>query len=260
MKKLASLILFSAIFILPAFAVMRDSIYQKQAPVNMMDTLKQKLELTSNDSLKAGIYTQIAAQYLKYDTISDKKTRLRYQNQALNYTMLALHGYSKYNDSVGLRTCFDNLTKVYHSQKKYSQAKWFILQSNSLSRTMNDVPNIITSLNTLAGIKMDIKDYSLAMRDLKEALQLSSSKHYAMAEASIQESFAVLYSHLNEYGKEAIATRRHDQILDSLRKVEEAKLVAKVNAQDSVQRKKKLNLISYGKAYKTNSLKRIASL
>src|SRR6187402_2543586 len=176
MKKLALLILLSfTVFRLSAHTLYADSTQQYSA-TTPLDSLKQIVKITESDSLKAGVYAQIAAQYLKYDTISSKKAKANYQNEAVNYTMLALHGYSKYNDTLGMRTCFNNLAKVYRSQRKFSQAKWFILQSNTISRTLNDSPNIITSLLELANIKMDIKDYSLAMRDLNEALQLTT-KH-----------------------------------------------------------------------------------
>jgi hypothetical protein len=107
---------------------------------------------------------------------------------------------------------------------------------------------------------MEIKDYSLAMSDLNEALKLSAAHHYARAESSVQESYALLYSHLKNYTKEAIALKRHNFIDDSIRKAEEAQLIAKLNVQDSVQTKKKLSTASYKRAYKTNSPKRIASI
>jgi tetratricopeptide (TPR) repeat protein len=258
MKKLAVLILLFSL-LKSAFSINRDSI--ANSPIaGILDSLHQELQQAANDSLKAGIYSQIALKYLNYDTISNKKTKLYYQEEALKYTLLGLHCYSKYNDSTGLRISFNNLSHVYRSQKKYSQAKWFILQSNTISRTQNDIPNIISSLKELAEIKMDIKDYSLAMRDLNEALKLSSTHHYARAESAIEESYALLYSHLKNYDKEALAMKRHNFIDDSIRKAENAQLIAKLNAQDAVQNKKKINTISYRRTYRGTSLKRIASI
>ncbi|MGZ3757376.1 MAG: hypothetical protein ACXVAY_17255 [Mucilaginibacter sp.] len=255
-----ALLLFLAVIKLSAFSADRDTLSLQSSTSSIIDSLKQQLNTTGNDSLKAGVYTRIADQYLKYDTITDKKKKLYYQNQALNFTMLALHGYSRYNDTVGLIVTFNNLARVYRSQRKFSQAKWFILQSNTLSRERNDQANIIASLTELAGIKMDIKDYSLAMRDLDEALQLSAVNRFPLAEASVQQSYALLYSHLKKYDKEAIAMRRYNAILDSIKKGEEAKLTAKLNAQNLAQRKKKLNLISYKRPYKTNFAKKTSSI
>ena len=217
------------------------------ASVVPVDTLKQQLTTTS-DSLKGALYTQIAAEYMHYDTISNKKAKLAFQNEALSNTLKALHYYSKYDDTVGLRTCFNNLAIVYRDQKKYSQAKWFILQSNTLSRVKNDVPNIISSLLVLASVKTDIQDYSLAMQDLNEALSLSGKN--AKAQATVQLGYVLLYNNMKNYPKADLALKRYNFINDSIRRSDEAKITA---AADSVQRKKKLYLTSNKRLSSTNS-------
>lgn len=199
----------------------------------VLDSLKQKLQLTTLDSLKSPIYSDIAAQYMKYDTVASRRKRANWQSEALNYTMLALHNYSFYSDTTGLRVCFDNLARVYHSQKKYSQAKWFILQSNNLSRIKKDVPNIITSLIKLSTIKMDIKDYKLAMRDLNEALTLSTKNNLPQMEATVQKNYGFLYNRMKDFEKGDIALKRADAILDSIKKDQETKMLAMQAAQDT---------------------------
>jgi tetratricopeptide (TPR) repeat protein len=232
-----------------------------------LDSLKLTLRFNKYESLKGPIYTEIADRYMQYDSISNKETRLNYQNEAIDYTMLALHQYSKRNDSIGLRICFDNLAKVYFAKKNYSQAKWFILQSNTLSRVMNDVPNIITSLVTLAAIKSDIKDYALAMKDLTEAMQLSINHHYPKLEMDVLKNFGFLYSRLKNFPKAEMALKKRDSIEASIKKSEEAALIAKV-AQDSLQKKKidfslnkkKVLTSGYKKPSKSSSAKKTASL
>jgi hypothetical protein len=229
-----------------------------------IDSLKQQVKLTANDTLKALIYTRIAAIYSNYDTINVKKKQLTYQNESINYTLLAIQRYAAYNDTAGLRLSFDNLAKVYLAQKKYSQAKWFILQSNTLSRAKSDMPNIIASLLTLSLVKIDIKDYSLAMRDLNEAMQISITTHSQKAELEILRNYALLYHKLKNYPKEAMALKKRDSLEDSIRKDEEAKLVAQNILQkkkiDSLQNKKKVYSSNLHKLYKTNSSKKIVTL
>lgn len=254
MKKLA-------LFIVLAFTSLRLSAYAvtdslQTTYFTQLDSLKQVLQINQYDSLKAGLYAQIAAQYLKYDTISNNMAKATYQGEAINYTMLALHNYSKYNDTLGMRACFNNLTKVYRSQKNLSQAKWYILQSNSISRRLKDTPNIISSLLELAAIKMDLKDYTLAMRDLNEALKLSVNNRNPRTEAKVQESFALLYSRTKKYDKEAMALKRRDLLNNSITKTQQP--LAKANTQDSIQSKRKL--LTVRKVTKAISSKRMASL
>jgi tetratricopeptide (TPR) repeat protein len=244
-----------------------DSVKQQLKPMSL-DSLKQQLTLSKNNWFKGFIYTEITSRYLNYDTISNKTTRLNYQSKALSYTMMALHQYSSFNDTLGLRICFDNLAKVYFAQKKYSQAKWFILQSNTLSRDKNDVPDIIASLLTLSAIKSDIKDYKLAIRDLDEALQLSITNHYQKTELDVLKNYALLYSRLKNYPKEEQILKKRDLLQESIKKDEEAKLMASVNARallqrkkaDSLQNKKKVYTSNIRKLYKNNSSVKIASL
>ncbi|HEY4194592.1 MAG TPA: hypothetical protein VGM63_03595 [Mucilaginibacter sp.] len=234
---------------------------QAKAKTTSLDSLKNELDITVDDSLKATLYTQIAADYLKHDTASDKKERRTLQNEAIKNTMLALHYYSRYNDTAGLRISFDALARVYHAQHKYPQAKWFILQSNTIARSQNDNLNVIGSLIELSSIKTDIKDYTLAMRDLNEALNISSKNHYPLQESEVQLHYAMLYNVMKNYTKASIAMHRHDAIIDSIKKDDEAKLTATVAAKDSVlQSKKKFYTISNKRSYKLNSSKRIASL
>jgi hypothetical protein len=222
------------------------------------DSVKTARQLQMrSDSSKAAEYAQKAGEYLHYDTISNKKEKLAAENEAIAYTLKAIHYYSRCDDTTGLRTSFDILAKVYRSEKKYVQAKWFILQSNTLSRVKNDVPNIITSLLLLASIKTDIKDYNLAMGDLNEAMRLADSSHEPKTAAMVQLGYVMLYNNMKNYSKADIALKRYNFINDSIQHGTDAKLAA---AADSVQHKKKLYLTSSKRSSKTSSSKKIALL
>lgn len=253
MKKLALFLILTLAVTRLLANVVTDSV-QIVAP-SPLDSLKQELINNPYDSLKAGIYTQIAAHYLNYDKITNKREKTHYQNEAISYTLLAMRNYSKYYDTVGMRNSFDNLVKVYRAQRKFSQAKWFVLQSNTLSRAIHDVPNIIASLIQLAAIKTEIKDYSLAMRDLNEALKLSTNNRMPKTEVRVQESYAWLYSKMKNYTKEAAALKRRDFLNDSIQKAEQA-VLAKLNATDTVSKKKLITI----KKSKPISSKKMASL
>lgn len=240
-----------------AYTLPADSAARQTATVlpTNIDTLKRWIGLTENDTLKSALYTQLATQYLNWDKL-DGKTRRNFQAQSLFYTYKALHLYSKMSDTAGLRTSFNNLSLVYRSQKDYVQAKWFAVQSNALSRASKDTPSLMASLLTLAGIKMDIKDYTLAMRDLDEALKISKVNHLPQEESKVQDSYVLLYNRMRNYEKADLAAKRRDLINDSLLKSQQ-QLVVKT--QDSLQVKKKVSAANR-KSIKTSSTKRIASL
>jgi len=226
---------------------------QSTSNSSVIDSLKKQLSIVEEDSLKASLYSKIAAQYLKYDSTASKKERHTYQNEAITNTLSAIHHYSKYDDSVGLRNSFDVLAKVYHIQHKYIQAKWFIIQSNSISRVINDNPNIIASLLEMASIKADIKDYKLAARDLNEALTISSKNHMTKQEADVQLHYAMFYNVTKNTEKAAVAMKRYTAINDSIKRDNEARTLAKLKTTDSLQQvKKKVYMSSSdGKSFST---------
>ncbi len=234
----------------------RDSVKQ-QLKFMALDSLKQQLKLGKNEFFKGPIYSEIAARYLDYDTLSIKKQRLLQQNEVLTYSMMALHQYSRFNDTIGLRLSFDNLGKIYIAQKKYSQAKWFILQSNAISRAKRDIPNLISSLITLSVIKSEIQDYKLALKDLNEALQLSVNNHNQQKEAEVLKYFALLYSRLKDYPKEESMLKKRDSLVSSIHKAEEAKLTANAVKNDSIQ-KKKADLVQNKKKVYTSGIKKLS--
>ena len=137
-------------------------------------------------------------------------------NRAIELIMSGLHTYSKFRDSVGLRETFDNLGFVYHLQKKYTQAKWFILQSNTLSREKNDTLGIINSLITLASVKEDIKDYSLAKSDLNEALSLAKTRPGITQQIKVQSALADYYIKKGDPSRSVLAFNRIAFLKDSV--------------------------------------------
>lgn len=187
----------------------------------------------AQDTAKLSREQFIHSQTIKSDSLNQKALQLAVPgasakdlNQAINYIMQGLHAYAKFGDSVGLRETFDHLALTYHLQKKYVQAKWFYIQSNSISRDKRDTLNIIHSLMNLASVKTDIKDYSMAYRDLKEAMQLSRLTPKANIQIETLNGLANFYTKKGDAQKAALALNRIAFIKDSVQKQDKARLAA----------------------------------
>lgn len=215
-----------------------------------VDSLEKQLQTANTDSMKAQLYNQLADRYMNYNAIQDKALKTDYQENAIKYTMSALHSYSRMDDSTGLRISYDRLARVYHDQKKFTQAKWFILQANTMAREQRDVPNIISSLVTLAQIKMDIKDYYLAVGDLQEAQSLAAMNCFADKQADVMLGYVRLYNGTHKYTLGKSAQRRYTQIKDSMKRDSQLRAAR-------LQSKKKFYTVS-NRAY--NSSNRTISL
>lgn len=144
----------------------------------------------------------------KYDTPNDKSTladayvklaeirrvQKRYKQAESLILSKALSLYRSADNLVGRVNCFDVLGHIYLEQKRHSQAKWFFIQANTLARNLNDEKGIVTSLVNLSRVKVAIKDYSLAMRDLKEANDIALRLNNLSLLADVKSGYANYYS------------------------------------------------------------------
>jgi len=71
---------------------------------------------------------------------------------------------------------FSDLAQLYVQMHRLSEAKWYFLQSNNISREENDDKHTISNLVSLALVKTDIGDVSSAHADLVEARDLAHAR------------------------------------------------------------------------------------
>lgn len=87
---------------------------------------------------------------------------------------------------------FSELAHLYMQQNKYTEAKWYLLQSNNISRQQNDHQHTISNLIDLAMIKATIGDFVLARQDLTEAHHIASTKGFANVLPDIDKKMVFL--------------------------------------------------------------------
>ena len=96
---------------------------------------------------------------------------------------------------------FSALAKLYIQQNRYSEAKWYLLQSNLISRQRNDDKHTIANLIDLALIKSDLGDYPQAQQDLGEARDLARIRGYNDDLATIEKKMAYIKQNRNNAPK-----------------------------------------------------------
>lgn len=70
---------------------------------------------------------------------------------------------------------FRDLAQLYVQQNRFSEAKWYFLQSTFLARQQNNNKLTISNLSKLAMVKSEIGDFILAQQDLLEAREIAAS-------------------------------------------------------------------------------------
>jgi hypothetical protein len=106
--------------------------------------------------------------------------------------MKSLKNSMRYRLVDNMRTEFDQLAQIYAKQNRYSEAKWYLLQSNEISRQKNDLPALVNSLINLAMVKAEIGDFSMALQDLLAARELASSRGFLMKIIEIEKKLQLL--------------------------------------------------------------------
>jgi hypothetical protein len=87
---------------------------------------------------------------------------------------------------------FSDLALIYVKLHRLSEAKWYFLQSNNISRQENDDKHTISNLVSLAAIKVDIGDIPSAKADLIEARDLARAKAMRTEAVEIEKKILLL--------------------------------------------------------------------
>jgi hypothetical protein len=177
-----------------------------------VDSMQHRLDTTTNLCAKAELYTNIAANLIQFNQPQTRNISNADASKAVDYVLKAIHLNNKYNDTLAIRNNFDCLSQAYFLQKKYTQAKWFSLQSAQISRDRRDVPFIIKSLMQLVTIKVALKEYTLAQKDLNEAIVLAQYSNNVPKQIEVEKTLADLYSKEGKL-KESVKLVEHYSLL-----------------------------------------------
>ncbi|SKB75127.1 tetratricopeptide repeat protein [Daejeonella lutea] len=131
--------------------------------------------------------------YLNLASIWTAQKKYKEAEAILMNKALPLFAY-KLHDKIGSMRTYDQLAEIFAQQKRFSEAKWFYIQSNMVARKMNNSSGIVNSLVSLGHVKMSIGDHQLALTDLREAEQLSISNKYRFKLVEIKSDLSKVYA------------------------------------------------------------------
>lgn len=96
---------------------------------------------------------------------------------------------------------FNDLADLYLRQNRFSEAKWYLLQSNTIARNTDNGRHLISNLLILAEIKSVIGETALALVDLREARQIAMSKNIKVDIAAIDNKIKNLLTNKTTLNK-----------------------------------------------------------
>jgi len=150
-------------------------------------------ELIMAESLLSRNNRQLGEVYLNLASIWTSQKRYKDAENIIMNKALPLFAY-KIHDKIGLMKSYDQLAEIFHLQRRFSEAKWFYIQSNMVARKLNNSSGIVNSLVSLGHVKMSIGDNQLALRDFREAEKLSISNKYNFKLAEIKGDLSRVYT------------------------------------------------------------------
>lgn len=133
-----------------------------------------------------GQYNRLIGVYLVFAMDTLKAGNIAGAEQIMMGDVLPL--LSRFGNGYNMYHSFMTLGKSYHGQKKYTQAKWFFIQSNTISKKIGYRPGQLFSLIELAKVKEDIQDADLALADYKAAAALATKIKFTTTLISINKS------------------------------------------------------------------------
>jgi tetratricopeptide (TPR) repeat protein len=160
------------------------------------DNLPQALkynELILEESLMSRNNRQLGEVYLNLASIWTDQKKFKEAEAIIMTKALPLFAY-KIHDKIGLMRSYDQLAELFQLQKRFSEAKWFYIQSNMVARKLNNSSGIVNSLVSLGHVKMSIGDHQLALIDFREAERLSISNKYRFKLVEIKGDLSKVYA------------------------------------------------------------------
>lgn len=157
----------------------------KKASGYLHTIIENKYDVPNDKSTLADAYVKLA---------EIRRVQKKYKQAESLILKKALGLYRSADNQVGRVNCFDVLGHIYLEQKRHSEAKWFFIQANTLARNLNDEKGVVASLVNLSRVKVAIKDYSLAARDLKEAGAIAARLNNLSLLAEVKDGYANYYS------------------------------------------------------------------
>lgn len=150
-------------------------------------------ELIVEEALASRNNRYLGEAYLNLASIWTSQKKYKDAEAILMNKALPLFAY-RIHDKVGSMRTYDQLAEIFMRQKRFSEAKWFYIQSNMIARKMNNSAGIVNSLVSLGHVKMSIGDHQLALKDFREAEQLSISNKYRFKLVEIKSDLSKVYA------------------------------------------------------------------
>ncbi len=171
-------------------------------------------EYTIRNSTDFKDRTQKAEAYI--NIASMKGMQQKYNEAETDIIRKALPLFSSVGNKRGRMLCFTTLGELYMIQKRYSEAKWYLLQADALTDILNDKKAKVANLIKLAEVKNAIGHHDLALDNYKLAEQIASENNYTEKLAEIKGEIGETYWKMGNYTAANNALKEYTLLKDTI--------------------------------------------
>jgi len=140
---------------------------RKQKPQPVVLTAVQALP-SQIDIATTKLPNGLSGQHLNYSVFCLELAEDALLIEAKHNMRFRIYNMASYN--------FSDLAALYLQQNRFSEAKWYLLQSNNIAREAGNIRHLLDNLYILADIKNKIGEVPLALSDLQEAHDVAVDK------------------------------------------------------------------------------------
>ena len=126
--------------------------------------------------------------------------------------------FTRLGNKAGRLKSFQSLAKIYYAQQKFSEAKWFFIQAQTLAAKLEDKEALISAHIQLAAVKNALGEHEMALEDYRKAESLAMENHYQVKLIEIKADMGETYNLLGNYLAAGNALDEYSRLRESLLK------------------------------------------
>ncbi|WP_374166106.1 tetratricopeptide repeat protein [Arcticibacter sp. MXS-1] len=130
----------------------------------------------------------------------------------------ALPMFTRTGNKPGRLRSFQQLAKIYYTQKRYSEAKWFYVQGHALATRLDNREALVSCLIHLAEVKNALGEPEMAIDDYRKAEVLAVQNNMPVKLIEIKAELGEVYSQLGNYPAAGSALDEYSRLRESLMK------------------------------------------
>lgn len=120
--------------------------------------------------------------------------------------------FRRIRNEEGRIAAYSTLATIYHLQRKYPEAQWFLLQAKTIADREGIAEQLPEIIFGLAEVKKQSGNPSVAIEEYKVADDLARKDHKLGMQLAIQDALGDLYHEAGNYDAAAVALRKYDAL------------------------------------------------